>query len=235
MNASMKFAWLAVFAVAMGFLEAIVVVYLRQIYYPEGFAFPLSVMSPEIITVEWIREIATLVMLAAVGIIAGRNTLQKLLYFLYSFAVWDIFYYVALKLFLGWPASLLTWDILFLIPVTWLGPVLAPVVSSLTMIMMAVTILPLQEKGYTVIIKRYEWGLIYLGAFIIFCTFIWDFTGMIFRSGLLSAPGNITARDNFTQLMMSFIPSRYNWTLFVTGEVLIILSLGLILKRTLKK
>jgi len=58
---------------------------------------------------------------------------------------------------------------------------------------------------------------------------------MIFRSGLLSAPGNITARDNFTQLMMSFIPSRYNWTLFVTGEVLIILSLGLILKRTLKK
>ncbi len=235
LSTSNKFFWLAVFAVAMGFLEAIVVVYLRQIYYPEGFDFPLSVMSPEIITVEWIREIATLVMLAAVGIIAGRNNLQKLLYFLYSFAVWDIFYYVALKLLLGWPASLLTWDILFLIPVTWLGPVLAPVVSSLTMILMAGTIIPLQEKGYTIIIKMHEWGLIYLGAFIIFCTFIWDFTGMIFRSGMLSGPGNTAARENFMQLMTGFIPSHYNWALFVSGEVLIILSLGLILKRTLKK
>ncbi len=230
-----KFVWLAVFAVAMGFLEAIVVVYLRQIYYPEGFDFPLSLMSPEIITAEWIREFATLVMLGAVGIIAGKNNLQKFLYFLYSFAVWDIFYYVALKLLLGWPASLLTWDILFLIPVTWIGPVLAPVICSLTMILMAVTMIPLQEKGYTVIIKMYEWGLIYLGAFIIFCTFIWDFTGMIIRIGLLSDPGNTAAREDFLQLMTNFIPSHYNWALFVLGEVLILFSSGLILKRTLKK
>jgi len=232
---TMKFIWLAVFAVAMGFLEAIVVVYLRQIYYPEGFDFPLKMMSPEIITVEWIREFATLVMLAVVGIIAGKNNLQKLLYFLYSFAVWDIFYYVALKLLLGWPASLLTWDILFLIPITWLGPVLAPVISSLTMILMAVTLIPLQEKGYTVIVNKYEWGLIYLGAFIIFCTFIWDFTGMIFRGGLLSEWGNPAIRESFMQVMTSFTPSHYNWALFVLGEMLILLALGMILKRTLKR
>ena len=111
-----RFVWLAVFAVAMGFLEGIVVIYLRELYYPQGFDFPLKLMSPELVRIEWIREISTLIMLAAVGIIAGRNNLQRLMYFLFAFGVWDIFYYVALKLLIGWPASLLTWDLLFLIP-----------------------------------------------------------------------------------------------------------------------
>ncbi len=66
----------------MGFLEGIVVIYLRELYYPQGFDFPLKLMSPELVRIEWIREISTLIMLAAVGIIAGRNNLQRLLYFL---------------------------------------------------------------------------------------------------------------------------------------------------------
>jgi hypothetical protein len=132
-----RFLWIAVFAIAMGFLEAIVVVYLRELYYPDGFEFPLRLMSADLVRAEWIREIATLVMLAGIGIIAGRNGLQRLFYALFAFGVWDIFYYVALKLLLGWPASLLTWDLLFLIPVSWLGPVLAPAINSLTMILMA--------------------------------------------------------------------------------------------------
>ncbi len=226
------FAWLTVFAVAMGFLEAIVVVYMRQIYYPAGFDFPLSMLSPEMLSVEWIREIATIVMLAAIGILAGKNNLQRLLYFLFSFAIWDIFYYVALWLLLDWPSSLLTWDILFLIPVPWIGPVLAPVICSLTMIFMAISLTCLQEKGYDVRVKLYEWILIYLGAFIIFCTFIWDYSVIILRSGILTGSRTTEGAGQFWQMITEYIPLHYNWIIFAIGEILILVSMILILKRT---
>jgi hypothetical protein len=235
LNTSLKFVWLAVFAVAMGFLEAIVVVYLRQIYYPGGFDFPLKMMSPEIITVEWIREFATLVMLAAVGIIAGKNNLQKLLYFLYSFAVWDIFYYVALKLLLGWPASLLTWDILFLIPVTWLGPVLAPVICSLTMILMASVLIPLQEKRASFRTLIYDWLLIFLGAFIILYTFIRDYSALLISYGFPGGRGKPADEKGLMEAVARYIPTDYNWILFVAGEVLILTALTLMIKRNIKK
>ncbi|HNJ81766.1 MAG TPA: hypothetical protein PLK38_09415, partial [Methanoregulaceae archaeon] len=64
-----RFLWIAIFAISMGFLEAIVVVYLRKLYYPDGFSFPLRLMSADLVTAEWIREITTLVMLAGIGII----------------------------------------------------------------------------------------------------------------------------------------------------------------------
>lgn len=234
-NTTLKFVWLAVFAVAMGFLEAIVVVYLRQIYYPEGFDFPLKMMSPEIITVEWIREFATLVMLAAVGIISGKNNLQKLLYFLYSFAVWDIFYYVALKLLLGWPASLLTWDILFLIPVTWLGPVLAPVICSLTMILMAAVLIPLQEKRTSFRTLIYDWLLIFLGAFIILYTFISDYSSLLISYSFPGGRGTPTDQEGLREAIARYIPTDYNWILFITGEVLILTAITLMIKRNIKK
>lgn len=232
---TMKFAWLAVFAVAMGFLEAIVVVYLRQMYYPEGFDFPLKMMSPEIITVEWIREFATLVMLAAVGIIAGKNNLQKLLYFLYSFAVWDIFYYVALKLLLGWPASLLTWDILFLIPVTWLGPVLAPVICSLTMIFMAAVLIPLQEGRPSFGTLFHEWLLVFLGAFIILYTFIIDYSALLISYGFPEGRGTPADEEGFREAIARYIPIDYNWILFIAGEVIILTAVTLMIKRNTKK
>jgi hypothetical protein len=114
----------------MGILEAAVVVYLRRIYYPEGFAFPLDVMDPEILRTELIREAMTLVMLAAVAWIAAERVWSRLMAFLIAFGLWDIFYYVGLKLFLDWPVSLLEPDVLFLIPTTWVGPVLAPVLVA---------------------------------------------------------------------------------------------------------
>jgi len=165
------FVLLGIFGIAMGFLEAIVVVYLRQIYYPQGFDFPLNPLSSKTLSVEWLREIATIIMLVTIGVIAGKNHLQKLSYFLYSFATWDIFYYVGLKLLLNWPPSFLTWDILFLIPVAWIGPVLAPITCSLTMILLAGCIVCLQERGYTVKIKLSEWGVNSFGCFYDFLYF----------------------------------------------------------------
>jgi hypothetical protein len=121
---------LCLYAAAMGILEAIVVVYLRRIYYPAGFGFPLVAMDPTILRAEVIREGMTLVMLAAVAGIAAERAWQRLLSFIVAFGVWDVFYYAGLKAFLDWPASWLTPDILFLIPRVWVGPVLAPVLVS---------------------------------------------------------------------------------------------------------
>ena len=80
------------------------------------------------------REVATLGMLAAVAIAVGRGSGQPFAAFLIAFGVWDISFYAFLKLLIHWPASLLTWDVLFLLPVPWVAPVLAPVLASLSMI-----------------------------------------------------------------------------------------------------
>jgi hypothetical protein len=122
------------FAVAMAFVEAAVVVYLRSLYYPEGFAFPLVIIPGNVMAVELLRELATIVMIAAVALIAGRTNWERFGYFSLQFGIWDIFYYVWLKATLNWPPSLLDWDILFLIPAPWTGPVLAPVLVSLVLI-----------------------------------------------------------------------------------------------------
>src|SRR5215813_6439305 len=144
--------WLGVlnataYAVAMAYLESAIVVYLRRLYYLQGFDFPLVIIDIPTLLIEVGRETATIVMLAIVGIAAGRTKVGKCAYFLYLFGVWDIFYYVWLKVFLDWPASLFTWDVLFLIPVPWIGPALAPVTLALTMLGIALVPLHLEQRG----------------------------------------------------------------------------------------
>ncbi len=147
------FLWISIFAVAMGYLESAVVVYLRKIYYPDGFKFPLQAIDKQTGLIEMFRELATLIMLAGAGILAGRTRTEKFGFFIFCFAVWDIFYYVFLKLLLNWPESLMTWDILFLIPVTWVGPVIGPVINSLTMIVLAFLISYFTDKKPQIKIK----------------------------------------------------------------------------------
>ena len=229
-----RFFWLAVFAVAMGFLEGIVVVYLRELYYPDGFEFPLKLMSPELVKIEWIREIATLVMLAGVGIITGRNGLQRLFYALFAFGVWDIFYYAALKLLIGWPASLLTWDLLFLIPVSWLGPVLAPVLNSVTMIVMALLLIGRQERGYYIKVSISDWILIFGGALVILYTYLIDYTRLLIESGAFAAKSSPEAEELLINMITDYIPESYRWPLFIVGEVLILAAAVNILIRSRK-
>ncbi len=134
------------FAVAFAFVETSVVVYLRALYYPGGFTFPLKPMPVQHASVEFAREFATIVMLIAAGWTAGRSRWSRFSYFMIAFAVWDIFYYVWLKVLLNWPASLLDWDILFLIPVPWIGPVIAPCLISILMIVAGLSILRVEES-----------------------------------------------------------------------------------------
>ncbi|MBI5471237.1 MAG: hypothetical protein HY961_02715 [Ignavibacteriae bacterium] len=131
----------ALFGIAFGFVESSVVVYLRALYYPDGFTFPLRIMRDDHIAVELLREAATIIMLAAIGAVAGRKGWQRFGYFLLAFGAWDIFYYIWLKLVLNWPLSLGDWDVLFLIPLPWIGPVISAAAIALLMTVCGVDII----------------------------------------------------------------------------------------------
>ena len=124
------------FGAAFGYVEATVVVYLRAAL---G-VVPGAVMAHDagafgtFEAVESARELATLVMIAAVGWIAGRSGLERLAWAAVVFGTWDIVYYAGLRLAIGWPPSLDTWDVLFLVPTPWVGPVWAPLIVSLALV-----------------------------------------------------------------------------------------------------
>ena len=139
-------ALLSAFAIAMGYLEAVVVVYIRKIL--DIVPPPLDLTSQTLaqlpdwlITTEQSREAATIIMLVALAALVGRSWRQKLGPFLFTFGVWDIFYYVSLKALINWPATLTTQDCLFLIPQPWYAPVWVPVVISLGMIALGLLLL----------------------------------------------------------------------------------------------
>jgi hypothetical protein len=163
------------------------------------------------------RELATLVMLLAVGYLAGTNFNQRLAYFLLSFAVWDIFYYVWLKVFINWPASLLEWDILFLIPFTWLGPVLAPILCSITMIAFAFVLLNTSHR-----VSREAWLLITSGCLFILYTFMEDYGRLIIHNGFINDYANLLQNQEFLRIASHYVPSSYNWLLFILGELLLL-------------
>jgi hypothetical protein len=226
-----KIIFLIIFGIAMGFLEAAVVVYLRQLYYPGGFVFPLKLMAWEGLSIEYLREISTIVMLFSFGMVAGKNFYERFAYFLFCFGIWDIFYYIWLKILLNWPPSLLTWDILFLIPVVWVGPVLAPLICAITMIMIAGSILFFQQRGYLVRINSLDWVLLFLGAFIIFSTFIWDYTKIIIQGGFILRLSTLGADPVFKKEVSQYVPTSYKWLLFIIGEILILYFLIRFCKR----
>ena len=166
--------WVTIYGVAMGVLEAAVVIYLRRIYFPGGFQFPLWVVGTDIAIVELWREIATILMLIAVGALAGRNKSERFAYFVYAFGIWDLVYYAFLKLALDWPASLLTWDILFLLPVPWVWPVLTPCIIAVTMIAFGITLVRLTSDGVEVDMLRREQVLLIGGALVVILSFTLD-------------------------------------------------------------
>jgi hypothetical protein len=128
MNDSTKrFLWVAVYAIAMALLEAVVVVYIRHGMLQASYD---HVTLTGYMAIEMWREVGTLVMLIAVGWLAGRRGVERWAYGLFAFGMWDIWYYVWLKVLIDWPTTLLDWDILFLLPLRWWGPVLSPVLIA---------------------------------------------------------------------------------------------------------
>jgi hypothetical protein len=207
-------ASLVLFGVAFGYVEASVVVYLREILQPlreEQLAdvrhdevFPL-LNSEQLqaggqgcvgaVTTELGRELATLVILITVALLAARNVREWLAGFMVAFGVWDVFYYVLLRMLLEWPESLWTWDVLFLWPTVWAAPVIAPLLVAVSMIAGGVAILWRESRGRPVRFAWFDGVLILGGALIVIVAFCWDWRNT-------SAGG---------------WPHAFNWPLFVLG------------------
>jgi hypothetical protein len=212
MSFSKQIIWVSLFAVAMGFLETAVVIYLRELYYPAGFRFPLVRMD-SIAGVEVLREAATIIMLLGIAWMNGKNGSSRFAWFLYSFAVWDIVYYAGLKLFLNWPLSINEWDILFLIPLPWAGPVWAPLVISASMISLALIILVNESKGRILRIEREEWILFIVSSLIMIYSFVFDYLRILEKGS-----------EQLLDRISAFIPGKYHWELFVVAFLLIVVT-----------
>lgn len=166
-----------IFSIAFAYIEAAVVVYLRRIFHPAGFTFPLTSFpsgahSEQLLLIEIGRETATLAIIFTSSWLFGRSLQQRFAFFLTIFAVWDIFFYVWLKVLLNWPASPTDWDILFLIPITWAGPVWAPVLVALTLLLFSMVMLYCCSCAMPIKPARMDWlGFILAGLVVVisFC------------------------------------------------------------------
>jgi hypothetical protein len=205
-------AALFLFGISFGYLEAAVVTYLRDIYDPirrqvhpgrsPGELFPLitpeqlrnsGAANAKRLLIELGREAATLIMLGSTGLAVSRRPHEWVAASLIAFGVWDISFYVFLRMLIDWPQSLFTWDILFLLPVPWVGPVIAPILVSLSMIGCGLVAL-----RRPISLHASHWMAILTGGLVVVVAFCWDFRNT-------SAGG---------------LPHPFNWPLFASGELI---------------
>lgn len=194
--------WLVVvvFAIAMAWVEAASVYYLRAMVdrlepYQTN---PLPIRGV-LGQVELVREAATLIMLATLGMLAGRTRRAQVAYAAVAFGVWDIFYYVFLRLIGDWPKSLFDWDILFLLPLPWWGPVLAPVCIALLMIVGGTLASQFGVRQPATSVTRTLWRLHAVGIALALYVFMADALHVV-HQGL----------DATTMVL----PKAFNWSLF---------------------
>ncbi|HEX2968311.1 MAG TPA: hypothetical protein VHO46_04335 [Bacteroidales bacterium] len=135
-------ALLAIFGIAMAHFEGVVVVYLRKVLGitdVESNSESLDKFPKRYLYIEISREAATIVMLVIIAFLTGTTLIEKCIFFLWTFAFWDLFYYLSLYILIKWPPSFKTIDVLFLIPVPWIAPVWFPIgVSSFTILIIIV-------------------------------------------------------------------------------------------------
>ena len=149
--------------------------------------------------VELVREAATLVMLLTLGMLAGRTWPTRLGYTAIAFGVWDIFYYVFLRAITGWPRSLLDWDVLFLLPLPWWGPVLAPVSIALLMILWGTFVSQFTDPRPATVLTWTLWGVCGLGIALALAVFMAD--------ALHAVPQGLDATRQV-------LPTRFHWPAF---------------------
>ena len=203
--------WLAVaaFATAMAWMESATVAYLRTLVQrvqpyqsnplPLGGAFAGT---------ELVRELATLLMLATVGWLAGRTARSRLAYAVLAFGVWDILYYVFLLVIVGWPGSVWDWDVLFLLPLPWWGPVLAPALVALFMIAGATLVTEFEHRRLWP--RRWALALNSLGAAIALIVFMED--------AIRALPGGEAA-------IRAALPAHFDWPWFLVALALMSASI----------
>jgi hypothetical protein len=204
----------------MAWVEAAAVFYIRSLV---GRLVPFQPnplpMHEVLDRIELVREAATLLMLLSIGWLAGQTLRSRLAYFLIAFGVWDIFYYIFLRFVSGWPQSLFDWDVLFLLPLPWWGPVLSPVLISILMILGGTIATQLEIPGRIPKPTTSSWTVSSAGVVIALAVFMED--------ALRVLPlGEDTIR--------TILPSSFNWPLFVIALSLMsvpIIDMGLQIKR----
>jgi len=206
-DALRSWLWVALFAAAFAWVEGSIVVYLREIYFGGTFSFPLVIpwrdgelAVDRLMKIEFVREIATIIMLIAVGWAAGGTPWQKFCLFMIAFGIWDVFYYVWLRVMTGWPESLMTWDLLFFVPLPWVGPVITPVLIALAMIAAGSLIIYYEQKGYVIRWRWFDIVVIAACGLLLIVAFCWDW------KNILRIPGNS---------LYTGIPNPFAWWLFL--------------------
>jgi len=195
-----------VFAIAMAWVESAVVFYIRtmvdrlQPHQPEPLPL-IGTLGP----VELARELATLIMHFTIGVLAGQTWRTRLGYMAVSFGVWDVFYYLFLKVMCGWPNSILDWDILFLLPLPWWGPVLSPVLIALLMIVWGTLASQSKPLRQPVFPEWRVWGLNVLGIGLALYVFMAD---------------AIHVADQGVEVIRNVLPVQFNWPLFCVALAL---------------
>ena len=209
---------LGLFALAMAHVEASLVVHLRDLYYPGDplRLFPLALLSRHDLVIELVRETATLVMILSVALLAARGPGLAFAAFCYVFGLWDLGYYLWLKLMLGWPVNWLEWDVLFLIPWPWFGPWLAPVLIAVLFVVWCVWAMAIPKPVRFSVTMAV---MFVLGALLALCTL------------LLPALPLLQLGE---QAFRGYVPESFSWPLYLAGYLLMAGALAWIVAQAKK-
>lgn len=214
-----RWTYATLFFMAMAFLESAVVVYLRALYYPDGFHFPLRPMTGVVVITEIWREVGTMIMLWTVGAMMVRSALDRFAWFCYGFGVWDLFYYIWLKVLLDWPANWSEPDLLFLLPVPWVGPVWAPSMVSLGLIALAIIILGKRALDAHWHPGLRTWVLLFAAVGLFLTSFMMDPVAQgLGTSGFMVADG--PHQGSVSTVIDNYVPGRFPWGWFAGGVVM---------------
>ena len=200
--------WLVVvvYALAMAWVESAVVLYLRTMLHRlDPYQANPMPMIGNLGWVEVAREGATLIMLLTVGVLAGSTWRRRLGFTAIAFGVWDIFYYVFLKVMCGWPNTLMAWDVLFLIPLPWWGPVLSPMLIAMLMIIWGTLVTQFERTAPPMQPEIVAWGTGLAGAVVALRVFMAD---------------AMAAMPHVEMAMRNVLPKTFNWPLFGVGLML---------------
>jgi len=206
-----KIIWVSIFAIAMAYLESSIVVYLRRLYGIVDYTMGPPPFDPVLAPIEAGREFATMIMLIAVGWAVGKSTQDRIGYAFLIFGLWDIFYYFWLWVFIRWPKSLVETDILFLIPLPWWGPVIAPMLIALLMVIGGILAVRCEDEGRIIVFSRLDWICSISGIVLLLYSFM--------RDAVKALPAGV---EEISQLR----PTPFNWGIYIIGYIL--LSYGIL-------
>lgn len=206
MTERMRWVIVVVFAISMAWVEAASVFYIRSLVDRiEPYQVNPLPINDALGTVELWREAATLVMLATLGMLAGRTWRRRMGYAAIAFGAWDIFYYVFLRLMSGWPRTLLDWDVLFLLPLPWWGPVIAPVSIALVMMVWGALVTQSRDEASD---ARWAWALAWAGIMLALGVFMTD---------------AVRALPDGRDAVLQVLPTSFNWPVFLAALVMMAL------------